>query len=444
MIITKKGIPRRTVLRGMGTALALPLLDSMVPALTAFSETPAKPINRLGIVYVPNGIVMKQWTPTADGVVFEFPRILQPLAGFKDQITVVTGLHNKGVDQIHDGSAPAYLTGAPPKRTQGTDLHAGTSMDQVAAVELAKHTQLASLEVALESSEDVGTCGSGYSCAYVNTICWRGPTTPLPMETNPRLVFERLLGDSGRTDRTARLARIKKDRSLLDSVTDKIARLKRDIGARDSTKLAEYLEAVRDTERRIQKAEEQVGQELPMIDQPVGIPASFEEHAKLMFDLQVLAYQADLTRVITFMMGREYSGRTYPEIGVPDPHHPVSHHKGDPAQLEKLVKISTYHAKLFSYYVERLQSTRDGDGSLLDHTMILYGTSISDSNAHSTENLPIVLVGGGAGQLKGGRHLRYPETPMANLHVTLLNKLGVRTERFGERFLSSTGTLEGV
>jgi hypothetical protein len=356
----------------------------------------------------------------------------------------VTGLHNKGVDQIHDGSAPAYLTSAPPKRTQGTDLHAGVSMDQVAGRQLAQHTQLASLEVALESSEDVGTCGSGYSCAYVNTICWRGPTTPLPMETNPRAVFERLLGDSGKTDGTARLARIKKDHSLLDAVTDKIGRLNREIGHGDRSKLSEYLEAVRDTERRIQKAEEQVDQELPYIDQPVGIPASYEEHAKLMFDLQVLAYQADLTRVITFMMGREYSGRTYPEIGVPDPHHPVSHHKNDPVQLEKLARIGTYHAGLFAYYLEKLRATPDGDGSLLDHMMILYGTSLSDSNAHSTENLPIVLAGGGAGQLKGGQHLRYSPTPLSNLHVTLLNKLGVSAEQFGEGYLASTGMLEGI
>jgi hypothetical protein len=318
-------------------------------------------------------------------------------------------------------------------------------MDQVAARELAQTTQLASLELTCESSDDTGTCGAGYTCAYVNTICWRGPTTPLPMEVNPRAVFERLLGEDGGTDPATRLARIRKNQSLLDAVTDKITRLNRDLGVRDRGKLSEYLEAVRDVERRIQRAEEQKDLELPSIDRPVGIPASFEEHAKLMFDLQVLAFQADLTRVITFMLGREYSGRTYPEIGVPDAHHPISHHRGDQVNIGKLAKINQYHASLFAHYLERLRSTPDGDGTLLDHMMILYGTGISDSNDHLTENLPITLFGGGAGSLKPGRHIRYsPDTPMSNLHVSLLNKLAVPVETFGQKFLASTGELAGL
>jgi hypothetical protein len=328
----------------------------------------------------------------------------------------------------------------PPKLTQGADLEAGISMDQLAAKEFAEHTQLASLELSLESSES-GTCDVGYACAYTNTISWRGPTTPLPMEHNPRAVFERLFGDTGSTDPTARLARIQSDRSLLDSLTEKISRIQRKLGPRDVAQLTEYLDAVRDVERRIRKAEEQNAQELPVVSQPIGVPSSFDEHAKLMFDLQVLAYQCDLTRVITFMMGREFSGRTYPEIGVPDAHHPTSHHQNDPEKLAKLTKINTYQAVQFAYYLEKLRSTSDGDGSLLDHMMIIYGAGMSDSNAHSPVNLPILLGGGGAGQLKGGRHVRYSrDTPLANLHVTLLDKLGTHVDRIAD----SSGVLEGL
>lgn len=444
MIITKKAIPRRTMLRGFGAALGLPLLDAMVPALSALGQTVAAPRARFGIVYVPNGMVMKNWTPTAEGAAFELTRILQPLAPFRDQVIVLSGLHNKGIDQIHDSGAPAFLTGTPPRRTQGSDLHAGVSVDQVVAKQYGRHTPLASLEIACESGEDAGTCGAGYTCAYVNTISWRDATTPLPMETSPRVVFERLLGD-GVADSAARAARLQSDRSILDAVTDKIRRLQQGLGARDKSKLGQYLEAVRDIERRIQMTEARSAEPLPDFAQPAGIPASFEDHAKLMFDLQLLAYQADLTRVITFMLGREYSGRTYPEIGVPDAHHSISHHRNDPGHLEKLTKIGTYHASLFAYYLERLKATPDGDGSLLDHVTILYGTALSDSNLHLTQNLPVLLAGGGAGRLKGGRHIKYPETtPMANLHVALMDKLGVPVERFGESFLASTGRVEGL
>jgi hypothetical protein len=443
MIITKNALPRRTVLRGLGAALALPLLDGMVPALTAFAKTAANPTRRLSVIYLPNGIRMDDWIPAAAGTAFELKPILQPLASFRNQLLVLTGLSSGGgpqVSGVHARASTKFLTDIPPKLTQGADLEAGISMDQLAAKEFAQHTQLASLELSLESTES-GTCDVGYACAYTNTIAWRGPTTPLPMEHNPRAVFERLFGDSGSTDPTARLARIQSDRSLLDSLGEKISRIKRNLGPRDVSQLSEYLEAVRDVERRIQKAEEQNAQELPVVDQPVGIPATFEEHAKLMFDLQVLAYQCDLTRVITFMMGREFSGRTYPEIGVPDAHHPTSHHQNDPEKLAKLTKINTYQAMQFAYYLEKLRSTPDGDGSLLDHMIIIYGAGMSDSNQHSALNLPIVLAGGGAGRITGGRHVKYSrDTPLANLHVTLLDKLGVHVDRLAD----SSGELTGL
>jgi Protein of unknown function (DUF1552) len=310
-------------------------------------------------------------------------------------------------------------------------------MDQIAAAEIGRRTQLGSLELALESAE-AGTCDVGFSCAYTNTISWRSPTTPLPMEHNPRAVFERLFGDSGSTDPAARLERLRSNRSVLDSVNEKVARLERSLGSRDQTQLREYMDAIRDVERRIQLAEQSGRNELPPMEQPVGVPASFEEHARLMFDLQVLAYQSDLTRVITFMVGREFSGRSYPEVGAPDAHHPTSHHQGDPAKLEQLTKINTFHARQFAYFLDKLRATRDGDGSLLDHVTIIYGAGMSDGNAHSPANLPIILAGGGAGRLQGGRHLRYaPETPLANLHVTLLDMIDVKVERFA----GSTGPL---
>ena len=439
MMITKKALSRRTVLRGLGTALSLPILDGMVPALTALSRTAATPTKRLGIVYVPNGIVMEQWTPVAEGTGFEFTPILSPLKRFRDHMTVVTGLSNSGPDYAHETGATGFLTGMPPKRTQGAELLAGVSMDQQVAKVFGQHTQLGSLELSLESGDDVGTCGAGYTCAYTNTICWRGATTPLPMETNPRAVFERLIGDAGGTDPVARLARIEQNRSLLDAVTDKIARLRRDLGPRDSSKLGEYLDAVRDIERRIQKAESQVDQPLPEMAPPLGTPAAFDEHAKLMFDLQVLAYQTDLTRVISFMVSREFSSRTYPEIGVPDAHHPTSHHQNNPDRIAKLVKINTYHTSLLAYYLDKLQATPDGDSSLLDQMTMLYGGGLSDGQRHSAANLPILVMGGGGGRLTGGRHVRYPDpTPMSNLHVTLMDTLGLDVERFG----TSSGALD--
>ena len=438
MTITKKAISRRTVLRGLGVSVSLPLLDSMVPALTAFQKTAAKPVNRFGAVYVPNGMVMPHWTPSGEGNAFEFTPILKPLEPFRDRLLILSGLNStppakQGAVGVHARASTRFLTDVPPKVTNGADLEAGISMDQIAARELGRHTQLASLELGLESTESGASCDNGFNCVYTSTISWRGATTPLPTEHNPREVFERLFGDTTSTDPATRLARIQQERSILDSVSQRIARLGQRVGSGDRAKLDEYFEAIRDIERRIQNAEQQSATELPVVDQPAGIPATFEEHAKLMFDLYALAYQCDLTRVITFMIAHEFSGRTYPQIGVADAHHPISHHQNDPARLAKLVKINTYHMTLFASFLEKLRSTPDGDGSLLDHAMIVYGAGMSDSNAHDPKNLPILLAGGGAGRLKGGSHVRFPkDTPLANLHVTLLDKLGVRVEKLGD------------
>ena len=443
MMVMKRRLPRRTVLRGLGATVALPLLDAMIPAFASAGERAVAAVRRFGIVYVPNGIDMPNWTPSADGPAFESTRILEPLAPFRKQLLVLTGLSNfsvQGKTGGHSSGSTQFLTSTNPKPTFGLEVEAAVSMDQVAAKALGQHTQLGSLEVALESFESAGSCDVGKSCAYTSTISWRTPTTPLPMEHNPRAVFERLFGDSGSTDGAARLSRMNNDRSILDSVTDKAKRLERDLPSRDRAKLAEYLEAIRDVERRIQIAEEQGAHALPTVEQPVGVPPTFEEHAKLMFDLQALAYQSDLTRIITFMIGREFSGRTYPEVGAPDAHHPTSHHENLPDKLEKLARINTFHTMLFAYHLEKLRSTPDGDGSLLDHVTLLYGAGMGDGNDHDTSRIPILLVGG-TGVLKGGRHIRYaPGTPLANLHLALLDNLDVHLDRFG----NSTGPLEGL
>jgi hypothetical protein len=436
MIVTKRAIPRRTVLRGVGAALALPLLDGMVPALAAVQKTAAKPTNRLGVVYVPNGVSTNSWRPTVEGAGFELTPTLTPLEPFRDRLLVLSGLDSKvwpgERSSAHTKASTKFLTNMPAKPTTGSDLHAGTSMDQVVAKEFGSQTQLASLELSLESTESAGACDVGFSCAYTSTIAWRSPTTPLPMENNPRTVFERLFGDGG-SDPAARRARMQQQRSILDSVLQSVDRFQRGLGKADRAKIGEYLEAVRDVERRIENAEAQSGQELPFLEHPAGIPATFEEHSKLMYDLQVLAYQTDLTRVITFMIGREFSGRQYPEIGVSDAHHPISHHAGDPVKIAGLAKINAYHMRLFAYYLEKLRATPDGDGSLLDHMTIIYGAGISDGNAHDTINLPVLLLGGGAGYFKGGRHLRYPNaTPLANLNLTVMESLGVHLESFGD------------
>ena len=458
MIITKKAIPRRTVLLGIGATVALPLLDGMVPAMTALAQTAARPIKRFGVVYVPNGVVIDQWTPATDGAGFEFSPILKPLEPFRDRLLVLTGL-TQNVNGLtsqsgaaHGRCATKFLTGAIPRPfgQEGSDFLAGVSLDQLVARDAGRDTQLGSLELSLESGDKgAGTCDGGYSCTYSHTIAWRSPQTPLPMEHNPRVVFERMFGDGGSTDPAARRARMRRDHSLLDSVTDRVADLSRGLGPRDAGKLSEYLESVRDIERRIQRAEEQVSRELPAFDQPAGVPATFAEHARLMFDLQVLAYQSDLTRVITFMVGREFSSRTYPEIDAPGGHHPLSHEHSDASQAQ-LLRINIHHAEQVAYYLERLRATPDGDGSLLDHVLLYYGAGMS-SGSHQPWNLPLVLAGGGAGQLSGGRHIQYGAdtavstarhavggTPLANLHLTVLEKLGMPMDAIHD----STGRLE--
>ena len=438
MFVTKTAIPRRTVLRGMGTALALPLLDGMVPALTALAKTPAV-TRRLGVVIVPNGAPEEYWTPKTAGADFEWTPSLQPLAPVRDHVLVMTGLDSVGAEPgrgtTHSQAASALLTGARPRRTTGAALELGISMDQVAAGAegLGRETALPSLELSLEGGDTVygvATCDGGFSCAYLNNS-WANATTPMPRETNPRIVFERLFGDLGNTSADARLALAHRQRSILDAVMGKVDHLEQGLAPYDRQKLDEYLESVREIERRIQLAEQQADRELPELTSPAGIPASYEEHARLMFDLMVLAYQTDMTRVISFMVGREESGVTYPQIGVTEPHHPLSHHRDNPEKIEKLARINAYHMQLFTDFLVKLQSTPDGEGSLLDHTMLLYGSALRNSNRHTTENLPIVVAGGGAGEIKGGRHLVYPKgTPLTDLQYTMLLRLGVPVERF--------------
>ncbi len=431
MIITKKAIPRRTMLKGLGASLALPLLDGMVPAFTALRDTAAAPVRRLGVVYVPNGMMMDHWTPTTEGTDFEFPSILESLEPFRRQVQLLSGMHGVDAEGPHARASTRFLTGVASKRDDGSNLRAGVSMDQIAGRVLGQETQLATLELAIDGRDFAGSCDEGFSCAYTNTISWANETTPLPMENNPRAVFERLFGDSGSTDPEVRKKRLEKDASLLDSVTERARYLSRQLGSTDQAKLDQYLEAVRDIERRIQMAEAQSDRELPVIDQPAGIPSTFGEHSRLMFDLLALAYETDLTRVATFMMGREITGRTYAEIGVPDAHHPISHHQRDPVKLEKLRQINRYHAQLFTEFLQRLSSTPDGDGTLLDNSMIIYGAGMADSNAHYSGNLPILLAGGAAGT--GGRHVQYDtDTPLANLHLSLLDKMGVPIESLGD------------
>ena len=445
MMIFNKAIPRRTFLGGLGTTLALPLLDAMVPSFARGAQTAATPIKRLSIVYLPNGVMMDKWTPAAEGAGFELTPILEQLAPFRNQMLVLTGLaHGTGRalpgenTGDHARAGATYLTGVHPRKTEGADTEAGISMDQIVAQELGKQTQLASLELCMDTPELLGQCEAGYTCAYMNTICWRTPTTPMPMEDRPRVVFERLFGDSDSTDPAVRLRRIQRDRSILDSVTEKAARLLADLGPTDQAKLTEYLEAIRDVERRIQLAEEQSSRELPTLERPPGVPSTFTEHVKLMFDLQVLAYQTDMTRVITFMLGREFGGRTYPEINIPEGHHSLTHHMYKKDKIDKVIEINLYHAKHFAYFLDRLRSTPDGDGSLLDHMLVLYGGGLSDGNSHLHDNLPTMLVGGAAGQLKGGRHLRYPkDTPATNLQLTMMDMLGVPMDNLGD----STGKL---
>ncbi len=442
MIITKKVISRRKMLRGMGAMLALPLLDGMVPALSALGKAPGKPINRLGVMYVPNGMIMNKWTPVLDGTGFELTPTMTSLAPYRDQLLVLSNLACVPTPGrpggAHAKASTRFLTDVSPP-TSETWLDAGISMDQILAQETGKYTQLASLELAIESGETAGACDVGFACPYTNTIAWKSANTPLVTQNNPRAVFERLFGDAENTDRQVRLARIQQQRSVLDSLSQEVAQLQGSLGASDRHKLIEYLESIRDVERRIQIAEEQNDQNLPVVDHPAGIPATYDEHVKLLCDLQVLAYQCDLTRVITLMLGREFSGVTYPQVGVPDAHHPITHHAGQAEKIAKVEKINAYHVTQFAYLLEKMRSIPDGDGTLLDHATLIYGTGMGECNAHDPRNIPLLLAGGGAGTLKGGRHIRYPkETPLANLHLTLLDNFGVKWERIGD----STGRLD--
>ncbi len=438
MIVMKKAISRRTVLRGMGTAVALPLLDAMVPALTAQVKTPARAVRRLGVVYHPNGVIYENWLPKGVGRDFTLSRTLAPLAPFRDRLIVVTGLSSHQAEALGDGggdhsrASGSYLTGVHVKKSDSV-VENGISMDQIAARSFEKETQLSSLQLTADDNSLVGSCDVGYSCAYSSTLSWRTPTLPLMAENNPRVVFERLFGSSDSTDARVRESRLRQDRSILDSVTSRVKQLQQKLGPTDNTKLSDYLESLRDTERRIQKAEEQRTKQGPDVEQPAGVPDGFEPHVQLLYDLQVLAYQSDLTRVITFMYGREQTGRPYPQIGIPEPHHPLTHHQNDAAKMEKCTQIQLYHVGLFAAYLEKLRTTPDGDGSLLDHLMLLYGGGISNSDRHTHGPLPTLLLGGGAGALAGGRHLVYPEdTPLTNLQLTLLDKLGVPAETLGD------------
>jgi hypothetical protein len=448
-LITKKHLPRRTFLRGLGATLSLPLLDSMVPAQTPLAKTAANPQIRLGLCFIPHGAVINNWTPIGDGTDFDLSRTLSPLAPFRNQLVVISNLahHNaapagpgdNGGD--HTRSPAVYLNGVHPKRTDGADIRAGTTIDQVAAQKIGQQTPLPSLELAIEDfSGLVGSCDVGFSCAYMNTISWRTPTTPLPMEINPRVVFDRLFGDGATVEE--RLERIEQERSILDAVTSDVRRLEGKLGPGDRNRVAEYLDTVREIERRIQLAEKQnSNSNIAVPATPSGIPDDHQAHTHLMFDLMAVAFQADITRISTFMMAREVSYRTFPMLGISEGFHPASHHQNNPERLENLTKINTYHVTLVAHFLEKLRSTPDGDGNLLDHSLVLYGSGMSNSNIHNHSPLPVLVAGGAAGKMKGGRHLKYPEnTPMANLLLTILDKAGVPQESIGD----STGILSEI
>ena len=445
--ITKKALPRRTVLRGMGSLVALPLLGAMVPALTATGRTAASPISRLGFFYAPNGMFLPNFHPTGNGGRdYKITRILSPLKDYREQMIVVSGLSNNGLVSpnegggVHTRAHGGWLSGVLPKRTEGADIEAGKTVDQFAADVLGKDTSLRSLELTTESNFTVGNCENGYSCTYQNSTSWRSPTTPLYHERDPRVVFQRLFGDGGSVE--ARLAQMQADRSILDSVTDSINQLERKLGPSDRVMMEEYLDAVREIERRIQRTvQNNASGPLPTAQQPAGLPDTYEEHVDTLFEMLVLAYQADITRVSCFQMARELSGRTYPNIGVPEGHHTVSHHQLNPHNIEQYTKINIHQVSLFSKLIERMHNTPDGDGSLLDHSIMMYGTGMGDGDHHTPYNLPVILVGGGSGKMKGGRHIKYAmHTPFMNLGLTLLDKVGVQVDSISD----STGLLTNL
>ena len=440
MTIFKKALPRRTFLRGVGATVALPLLDAMIPSMTALAQTPAKAVRRLGFVYIPMGSDIARWTPPGEsGALNDLSVTLGPLEGMKKHINVLSNMELRNAyPGTHATSNAAFLSAAKAKWTESSDYFLGTTVDQIAAQQMGQETQLPSLELAMDLMEVVGQCDNGYACVYQNNLSWSSPTTPLPSEAHPRVVFERLFGEGGSTaDRQKALGR---RASLLDWVHEDIARLQRQLGPGDKTKIDEYLNSVREVERRIEKAEAQTLENLlPDLDRPVGVPAAYGDHAKLMFDLQALALQADITRVITFQLARETSNRSYPEIGVADPHHPTSHHGGDPEKLAKIAKINQFHVSLFGYFLEKLDAIKEGDSTLLENSLYLYGSGMGNPNIHNHVDLPIVVAGGAAGKVKGGRHIKYSEpAPLANLHVTMLDAVGVRLDTFQD----STGKID--
>jgi Protein of unknown function (DUF1552) len=427
MAFLSKSLPRRTLLKGLGTTLALPFLDAMLPPMRAA----VKPSNRFQAFYVPNGMAMEYWTPKGEGEALELAPIMEPLAKYKDRMLVFSGIRASW-NYIHAGASGSFLTGTPRGGKNEIEIIADVSIDQLLGRHLAQQTQLASLEMSMDLPANAGACTGNLSCAYLDTLSWRSPTQPLPMDWNPRTVFEKLFGDSGSTDEKARAARLAQHKSILDSVNAKLTDLSRELGPDDRGKVTEYTDAVRDVERRIQMAERQSEVELPSMAEPLGAPPVFEDHLALMMDLQVLAFQSDLTRVISFMISKEQSPRPYPQIGVPEAHHPLSHHNNVPELVERMSKINTYHALLFSKYLDKLAATKDGDGTLLDHITILYGAGLSNSNGHSGENLPQMIVGGGAGKIRGGRHLKYTNRPsQANLLLTLMDKMDYPVEKVG-------------
>jgi len=430
--ITKKCLPRRTFLRGVGATLALPLLEAMVPAATPLARTAANPVRRLGFVFMPMGCDQSRWTPPGDTLDALSP-ILSSLAPVREHVTVLTNLElQNAYPGSHATSNAAFLSAAKAKLTESTDYHLGTTVDQIAAQHIGHQTQLPSLELAMDFLQVVGQCDNGYACVYQNNLSWSSPTTPLPAEAHPRIVFESLFGEGGSPEE--RRATLRKRASLVDAFHDDLARLQRRLGPGDRARLGHYLDSVREVERRIQRAEADTKDiPLPDLDRPVGVPAAYADHARLMFDLQWLALQGDVTRVVTFQLARETSNRTYPEIGVPDPHHPLSHHGNDPAKIERMAKINQFHVSLFAEFLGKLKATPEGNGTLLDHSLFLYGSGIGNPNVHDHTNLPILVAGGTAAGMKGGRHLRFAKpTPLANLHLTLLDKVGVHLDSFAD------------
>jgi uncharacterized protein DUF1552 len=437
--ITKKHLPRRMFLQGMGVTLSLPLLESMLPAQTPLVKTAANVKSRLGCIYVPHGATMYKWTPAIEGTGFEFTETLKPLEKFRDRVNVVSNLAHPAAGGLgsdaggdHVRSASVFLSGVHPQKDS---IRVAATLDQIAAQRIGQDTPLPSIELSIE---DVGlNCGAAYGCAYANTISWKTPTLPLPMENNPQVVFEKLFGDG--TNTKQRLERKLEDRSILDSITSKVARLQRTLPSGDRSRVSEYLDDIREIERRIQKAEKQASSDAKVPEAPVGVPETFDEHVKLMLDLQALAFQAEITRVATMMLARDLSGTSYPLSGVRDAFHTSSHHSDIPANMDKFALINRYHVQVLAYFIDKLQKTPDGDGTLLDHSIILYGSGMSNGNQHDHDPLPVVLVGGASGQMKGGRHLKYaPHTPMSNLLLSVLDKLGVQQDKFGD----STGKLE--